>query len=38
MAPEVQGRGLLRGGKDVGLPGRCTCFKAQVPLRRMPCR
>ena len=38
MAPEVQGSGLLRAAKDVGLPGRCTCFKAQVPLHGMPRR
>ena len=32
MAPDVQGRGLLMAAKDVGLPGRCTCLRAQVPL------
>ena len=32
MAPEVQGLGLLRGGNACGVPGRCTCFSAQVPL------
>lgn len=37
MAPEVQGRGLLRGGKEVGVSGRCTCFRAQVPLQCTRC-